>query len=132
MLFSLRKFFNMTVNILRTVLGEMTPFFATDYTIQIVQHDERFLILKSYQREIAFDKQRKTVQLGAKILTTFGAIQTIDVKDVDGGDGPSVWEVSLCLSWRSKIRIGESLDAAEASVAAAHISTMTGKRVLSL
>jgi hypothetical protein len=126
---NVRPFFSKSLSILAEGLRDV---FATNYSLEILQHDDRLLVLKTGNRSVVTDKRFQTVKTGESVLATFDAIKSIDITANSNDDGPPFWVVSLNLNWHSSVRIGESSDATQASIVAAHMSTITGKKVRSL
>jgi hypothetical protein len=125
----------MTVfNLLRTFLNALRPE-AGDWleapAFGIVQEDDTVLVLNGNGRQLVVNKRHRTVKAGAKVLTPFDAVETIDVvhRRADE-DHPDRWSVRLNLKGTfSTVSIGETGDDADASVIAAKLSRFTGKRV---
>ena len=116
----------------RAFFAEAKRVVAPNFAIEIVVHDERHLVLASEGRQVVVDNRFSTVKSGTKVLTLFDAIQSIDIQRQHNDDGPETWNVSLYINWHSRVQIGRTSDATEASIVAAHLSTITGKKVLAL
>lgn len=117
---------------LRAFAGEAQGLLAPNIGIEIVEQDERRLVTLSERRQVVVDKRFGTVKCGAKVLASFDAIQSIDIQHQRGDDVAEAWNVSLYLSWYARVQIGRTDDATEASIVAARLSTITGKKVLAL
>lgn len=116
---------------MRSLLSGIGRSLGLECHIELVEHGERFLVLRSEGRKVVADKRYKVVRVDSRLATSFEAIQSIDIEQ-HVTDGSSVWSVSLYLSWWKRIHIGQSYDAVDASIAAAHLSRITGKEVRSL
>jgi hypothetical protein len=103
-------------------------------SFKIVQQDDLVLVLQSGSRRLVFNKRYRSVKDGTKLLAQFDAIESIDLCHRPDSDGaPECWSVSLNLKgWFSSVYIGVTCDDVDASIIAARIGTMTGKRVRSL
>ena len=102
-------------------------------SIEIVAQDDVTLVLHCGNREVVVDKRRRIVRSESQILAHFDAIKSIDITHYSSIDaGPDYWAVALNLSWFSSISIGRTEDSTDASIAAAHLSTFTGKKVRAL
>jgi hypothetical protein len=122
-------FFSKSISVIADGLGSI---FVPSYSIEILQHDDRLLVLKSGNRSVIADNRFQTVKTGESVLARFDAIKSIDITVNNNDDGPPLWLISLNLNWHSSVKIGESSDSTEASIVAAHLSTITGKKVRSL
>lgn len=89
------------------------------------------LVLRANSRMIALDKASQTLSSPGQVLARFDAIESIDVEHFRSGTKGEWWSISLQLTDR-KIEIGKTIDGTQASILAAHISTITGKQVRSL
>ena len=117
---------------LRFPVSDIGQLLSSSPTIKIVEHSDRHLILSSEGRRVVIDKRFKTVKSGSKVLAHFDSVQSIDLRLDRCNDGPDTWTVSLYLGLLSRVHIGRSNDDTEASICAAHCSTVTGKKVLAL
>ena len=126
------KTWNFVKDFAAAFVAEARGVFAPVYAIEVLKHDERQLIVRSEKRTVIADKRFGTVKHGTRVLTTFNRIESIDVQRDGGSEGAETWSVSLYLNWHTRIQIGRSTDPTEASICAAHLSTVTGKKVLSL
>lgn len=117
---------------MRALAGEATDLLAPSIGIEIVEQDDRRLVTLSERRQVVVDKRFGTVKCGTKVLALFDAIQSIDIQHQHDDGGTEAWNVSLYLSWYARVQIGRTGDATEASIVAARLSTITGKKVLAL
>ena len=116
----------------RAFVGEAKSAFTPSCGIEIVEQDDTRLVLRAVGREIVVNKRYRTVKSGQKVLARFDSIRAIEVAREHGDDGPETWKVSLYLSWWSRVHIGWTDDATDASIVGAHLSTVTGKKVIAL
>lgn len=124
--------------ILRSLLSVVGGVF-TPPELDVVQEDDTVLVLKGGgwhdSRMLTFHKRYRTVKAGTDVLAQFDAIDTIDVVHhrADDGDRPEHWWVRLNLRGTfSSVSVGVTIDDADASIVAARISRVTGKRVRAL
>ena len=76
-----------------------------------------------------FDGRAKTISRGGRVLALYDAVQCISIiVHEEGGEAVS-WSVRIDLGIVRKISIGDSDDSSNASIAAAHIASATGKKV---
>ncbi len=97
--------------------------------IEIVEQQDTRLVWRTGERETVADQRLRAVMSNGRVLARFDAIQSIDIRRMQRGDAPEVWDVSLALGGRSRVRVACSTDATDASILAARLSTITGKKV---
>ncbi|MES2933233.1 MAG: hypothetical protein V4805_07075 [Pseudomonadota bacterium] len=119
---------------INTVFVDAKSVLTWSSSIQIIQQDENVLVLQSRRRQFVFNKRFRTVKSGARVLAQFDAIDTVDlIHHSARDDEPDNWSVRLNVQgWLSTVVIGKTRDDVEASMAAARISTFTGKNVRTL
>lgn len=123
MLSALRDFLNAFFVQAKSVLA---PFSS----LEIVQQDDDQLILKNNSRQFIVSKRYRTVKSGTRVLARFDAIETIDVAHLYDDDEPEYWSVRLNVKGSFlPVIIGHTLNDVDASIVAARISTLTGKKV---
>jgi hypothetical protein len=96
----------------------------------LVDHTDKRLVIRSGTVELVVDRQVGTVARAGRKVASIEAIRSIDIARSDEEDGPERWSVSLYISWFSRVHIGDTYDDVNASIIAAHLSTITGKKVL--
>jgi hypothetical protein len=111
-------------------LGEAKRVLLPTYNIEIVDQDGASLVLRSMGREVVVNKRHQTVKSEDKVLARFDAIQAIEIARERSDDSPDTWKVSLYISWFSRVQIGRTSEATEASIVGARLSTITGKKVV--
>ncbi len=121
---------NFAKTFVREFVGEAKRVLLPTHSIEIVAQDEVRLVLRSLGRELVANKRFGTVKTEERILARFDAIQWIEVARERNDDAPETWKVSLCVSWLSRVQIGRTNDALEASLVGARLSTITGKKVV--
>jgi hypothetical protein len=121
-------------NWLRSLFTGLDDLLMASYALELLDSDENRLRVRSQGEEIVADRRLGLVRRGATTLARFDQIRSIDLRHHPAGNGdePEHWSVSLHLSWYSQVFVGRTTDDAEASIVAAHLSTLTGHRVLSL
>lgn len=89
--------------------------------------DEHRMEFCWHGQTLLLDAWTKLVHRRGKGLVKFDDIQAIGIVKELGGD--PTWKVILQVARSSNIFIGRTPDEVDASVAAAHLATATGKRV---
>jgi hypothetical protein len=115
---------------LRDFFGEFAHELLDRPEMALVDHSEHRLVIHSGDVEFVVDRRVGTVARSGRPVARIDAIRTIDIGRTKDEDGPEYWTVSLYLSWFSRVHIGSTTDDVEASIIAAHLSTITGKKVL--
>jgi hypothetical protein len=115
---------------LRKLFSAVEEMFDTTESIEMTEQGDDRLLIQSSGRQLVADKSRRAITSSGRVVARFDAIQSIDVKRTENENGPTVWTISLYLSLFSRIHIGRTTDDAEASIVAARLSTITGKKVL--
>ncbi|WP_157359985.1 hypothetical protein [Caldimonas brevitalea] len=111
-------------------LGKTKEVLLSGETIEIADHDDVSLVLRSMGREIIANKRYRTIKSGDRVLALFDQIQSIEVAREADDEGQETWRVSLYISWLSRVQIGRTTDATEVSIVGARLSTITGKKVV--
>lgn len=101
-------------------------------SIEVVEDHENRLELNANNRRVVADRATRAVRLGGRVVAHFGAIDAIEIRYHENGDGPEWWAVSLRVGSGRRVAIGRTTDDAEASIAAARLGTITGKRVVAV
>ena len=81
---------------------------------------------------LTFDRRRKVVLRGGRVLARFADIESVDVTHVIDDDRPECWKVGFSTGMFSSVEIGRTRDDVEASIAAARVATVAGVQVRSL
>lgn len=102
-------------------------------TIEIVEQNRIQLILRGNRREIVVNNSHGTVMSGSRLLAHIQAIESIDIKHIEESrNRRESWTVRLNLDTHTSVMIGNTRDQVDAAIAAANLSTVTGKKVRSL
>jgi hypothetical protein len=115
---------------LRKFFSAVEEIFDMTESIEMTEQGDKRLVITSSGRQLVADNARRAFTSSGNVVARFDAIQSIDVKRTESENGPTVWTVSLYLSWFSRVHVGRTTDDAEASIVAARLSTITGKKVL--
>ncbi|GGC77335.1 hypothetical protein [Undibacterium terreum] len=102
---------------------------ATYSQIVIDDEDKNRLVLIADGWPTIFDKPTQLVFYSGRPAATFSSIESIDVAHFINGKRVEWWTLSLSLRGGRKLAVGRSIDGVEASIAAAHAATITGKKV---
>jgi hypothetical protein len=82
---------------------------------------------------LTFDRRRKLVLCGGRVLARYADIKSVDVEHRCRDDErPEYWKVSLSTGMFSGVQIGTTRNDVEASIAAARIATIAEVKVRSL
>jgi hypothetical protein len=102
-------------------------------TIEIIEQNAVQLILRGNRREFVVSKNDGTVMSGLRLMAHIHAIESIDIKHIEESrNRRESWTVRLNLNTNRSIMIGNTRDQVDAAIAAANLSTVTGKKVRSL
>jgi len=115
---------------LSALVQEFKASFGWPSPLEVREEAQDRLVLLANRRLIVADRKAKTVRSGGRLLASFNAITSIEIKHSHNNEGPEVWVVSLRLIRDRRVVIGESADDTDASLVAAKLSTITGKKVL--
>ena len=97
--------------------------------IRIEAQSPNRLVLNANSRLIAADGIARMISAHGRSIASFDAIDSIGIRRFTNGKRREWWVVSLCLVGQRTVRIGRTMDDVQASLAAAALSTVTGKRV---
>ena len=82
---------------------------------------------------LTFDRRRKLVLRGGRVLVGSADIKSVDVEHVCwDNERPEYWKVRLSTGMFSGVEIGTTHNDVEASIAAARVATIAGVKVRSL
>jgi len=109
-------------------VAEAKRVFVDRHGIEIAEQIPTRLVWRSRGRETVADQRLSAVIRNGRVMARFASIQSIDIQR-DGGDSTERWNVSLHMGGRSRLHLASSSDATDASILAAHLSTLTGKKV---
>jgi hypothetical protein len=111
------------------LLDPHTPTEATDF-IERSQHQTE---LRLANTAYVVDTKSRVITRNGRQFVQFDQIQTVDVTHLrEDGDSPERWRVQLNTGLLSCKTLLVTTDDADASILAARLSTLTGKRVRSL
>lgn len=81
---------------------------------------------------VTFDRRRKVILRGGRVLAKSADIKSVDITHVQDDEAPDYWKVGLSTGIFSKVELGTTIDDVEASIAAARVATVAGLKVRSL
>lgn len=90
------------------------------------------LVLDVNGGQVSFDQQSRVVSFFGGRLVSFSSIASIELVHFTNGKRFEWWELGLQLQGGKRLRVGRSTDGTEAAIVAAHVATITGKRVCAL
>ena len=114
---------------LRQVWAEMDPSLYAPSLPTLRALDENRTEFVWQGPPFIFDRSMKTVSRSGEVVATFDVLRCIGISEHQGDESPRSWSVFLDIGVFRNIRIGNTKDQTDASMAAAHIATATGKRV---
>ncbi|NRR33476.1 hypothetical protein HSX11_25200 [Oxalobacteraceae bacterium] len=97
--------------------------------IEIEDENENGLVLSADGWPITFDKRSQVVSCYGQPAVTFSSIESVVLAHFTNGKRFEWWVLSLMLRGGKTLAIGRSTDGAQASIVAAHVATITAKRV---
>ncbi|WP_144290013.1 hypothetical protein [Ideonella sp. A 288] len=98
------------------------------FELEIVEDRHDRFELKTRRGHFVFDGRRRVVSRNGRTLLRFEQVKSIDViADKDTG-GFSEWKIDLYVNFLRRIRVGTTLDDAQASMVGARIITITGAK----
>ncbi len=100
--------------------------------VEIVEHNEQRLVLRSSYGHFTFDRERRLVLQDAAGVAEFKSIRSVDLSAFVGGRGARSWSIALYRSFLDRITVARSYDDGEVSVIGAKLSRIIGCRVISL
>ena len=103
--------------------------------LSIVTDQPGLLVLNANGFTVTASRTEQVVMLNSQPVAFFKGVKAIQLQHFTSGAGNRKrewWIVSLQLSGRKAAYLGKTRDAIEASIAAARLSTLTGKPVVAL
>jgi hypothetical protein len=100
--------------------------------VELAEDTEQRLVIRSPYGLFEFDRQERSVRRDAAEVTGFDAVQSVDIGAFPGGRGERSWSITLYRGVLDRITVARTYDDGEASVLAARISRMLGRKVISL
>ena len=118
-----------TLEWLRRLWAEMDPSLYAWPPPTLRSLDEHRTELLWQGSPLLVDRRAQTFSRAGKVVATFDQVQCIGICENKEDTQPTSWSVFLQIGTFRTIRIGNTEDQADASIAAAYIATATGKRV---
>ena len=100
--------------------------------VEVVEHSEQRLLLRSSYGEFEFDRARAVVRHQGVEVADFPSIRSVDLAVFPGGRGQRSWSATLYRSFVDRITVARSYDDGEISVLGARLSRVIGCRVIAL
>jgi hypothetical protein len=75
------------------------------------------------------DSRSRAITRDGRVLARYDAIRWVRISERKDEDGTMSWSVMLEIGLLRNVVIGRTCDGADASIAAAHFATVTGKKV---
>jgi len=116
----------------QALVAALGQFFAAYSWIEIVEEKKDRLVLSVNTRHVIADNVSRLVSAAGRSVASFEAIQSVEVQHCRNGKRLEWWVVSLHLLGGRRLRIGRTADEVQASIVAAHLSTILGKGVLAV
>jgi hypothetical protein len=102
------------------------------HSLTVVTERPGFLMLNANGLMVVADKGSSTVTIEGRTVASFNAIQRIEIEYVVAARSAPWWRVRLQVIPAGSVPVGETDDSTDASIAAAHLSSVTGKPVSSV
>jgi hypothetical protein len=116
--------------LLRVAWSQISALWSRSLTVEAERPG--LLTLNANGLTVIVDRQANAVTVEGRTVASFNAIDSIEIEYVVAARRPPWWRVGLRIIPAGSVLIGESDDSTEASIAAAHLSTVTGKPVSSV
>jgi hypothetical protein len=98
------------------------------FELEIIDDRPDRLELRTGRGHFVFDGRRRLVSRDGRTVLRFDQLESVDlIADKDSG-GLMEWKIDLYVSFFRRIRVGSSLDDAQASIVGARIITITGAK----
>jgi hypothetical protein len=110
-------------------IQEARNLFSSKPQLSVLEHTEHHLVLRCGSRKLLADGRTKTIHVGPKLVASFAGIREVEITERANNDGPVTWALTLKLFRHPPLFLAKSQDSTETSIAAAHLSTITGKPV---
>ncbi|MFN7156364.1 MAG: hypothetical protein ACK4OE_22060 [Acidovorax sp.] len=111
---------------IRNALGRVFVAFSS---IRIESSLPTRLVLNVNGSSLTIDKPSQTIASSRQPIARFSAIEFIEIQQWQNGKGYQWWVVNLRVAGDGCLRVGRTVNDAQASIAAAHLGTITGKEV---
>ena len=99
-------------------------------TIEIEQESAEFLALRCGARTTIFEKPEAKIRQNTKLVAHFAEIEEVELRKPANEEPPVNWTISVRLSGRRCIEIGQVTDETDAAIIAARIAAFTGQKVI--
>ena len=120
------RFFQSLTHFVRNTLGRVFVAFSS---IHIESSLPTRLVMNVNGRSLTIDKSSQTIASPGQSIARFGAIEFIEIEQWQNGKGYQWWVINLRFAREGCLRVGRTANDAQASIAAAHLGTITGKEV---
>jgi hypothetical protein len=100
--------------------------------VELAEQTDRCLVLTSSYGVFTIDREQRLVLKGDAVVSSFDAVQSIDVAAFPGGRGERSWSITLYRGFVDRITVARTYDDGDASVVAAKLSRAIGCKVVSL
>jgi hypothetical protein len=97
--------------------------------IEIEDEKENRLVLNADGWPIELEKASQVVSCSGRPVATFSSVESVDVEHFTNGKRFEWYVLSLRLHGGKRLAIGRSTDGSQVSIVAAHVATITSKRV---
>ena len=117
---------------LRKLWLEMDPSLYVESQPTFVPLDESRMEFSFKGERLVFDRQAQTVSRQGRVLARYDAIQCVGIYVKRGSETGMDWKVGLEIGFMRNIGIGSFETGVDASIVAAKISAIIGKKVQTL
>ena len=116
--------------LLRVAWSQISALWSRSLTVE--SESPGLLRLNANGLTVIADRQANAVTVEGQTVASFDAIEAVEIEYVDAARRAPWWRVRLRLAPAGSVVVGESDDSTDASIAAAHLGTVTGKPVSSV
>jgi hypothetical protein len=99
-------------------------------TIEIDQESREHLILRYGARTTVFVRPEAKFKQNSKLVGRFAEIEDVELRKSANEEPPVNWTISVRLSGKRCIEIGQVTDETDASIIAARVAAVTGREVV--
>ena len=100
--------------------------------VELKEDSELRLHLASSYGEFVFQRDLRSITRDGVEVSSFDAVQTVDIGSFPGGRGARTWSISLYRGIVDRITVARTYDAGAASIVAARLGRVLGRKVVAL
>ena len=100
--------------------------------LELEEDNELRLVLVSSYGGFVFQRDTRSITRDGVEVSTFDAVQSVDIGSFPGGRGARTWSISLYRGIVDRITVARTYDDGEASITAAKLGRVLGRKVVAL